>query len=150
MVTWPPPYSPFGISPANLKYSRGWSSTWTARWFFFGSGGMPFGTAQDTPTPSFSRRKSQCNRRAWCSCTTNLSALGCFRGTLAPGSGVFLKSRLASYSASFLATRKRLLVLCEPHLEADSCRRDLAGSEWAFRRQLFELRRRVRAARQHL
>src|SRR5438132_5041809 len=108
MVTVPPPYSPFGISPANLKYSSGWSSTCTARWFFFGSGGMPLGTAHDTPTPSFSRRRSQCSRRAWCSWTTNRGALTPRRGTLAPGSGVRLKSRLASYSASFRATRRRL------------------------------------------
>src|SRR5438132_8940439 len=106
--TCPPPYSPFGISPANLKYSSGWSSTWTARWFFFGSGGMPLGTAHETPTPSFSSRKSQCSRRAWCSWTTNRGALVSLRGTLAPGSGVRLKSRLASYSASLRATMKRL------------------------------------------
>src|SRR5438105_6374228 len=106
--TWPPPYSPFGISPANLKYSSGWSSTWTARWFFLGSGGMPLGTAHETPTPSRSRRKSQCRRRAWCSWTTNRGALVSLRGTLAPGSGVRLKSRLASYSASLRATMKRL------------------------------------------
>src|SRR5213593_4315294 len=108
IFTVPPPYSPFGISPANLKYSSGWSSTWTARWFFFGSGGMPLGTAQDTPTPSFSRRKSQCRRRAWCSWTTNRSARAALRSTRAPGSGVFLKSRLASYSASFFAMRNTL------------------------------------------
>src|SRR5438132_7656351 len=108
MVTVPPPYSPFGISPANLKYSSGWSSTWTARWFFFGSGGMPLGTAHETPTPSFSSRKSQCSRRAWCSWTTNRGALVSLWGTLAPGSGVRLKSRLASYSASLRATMKRL------------------------------------------
>src|SRR5438105_14096541 len=69
---------------------------------------MPLGTAHDTPTPSFSSRKSQCSRRAWCSWTTNRGALVSLRGTLAPGSGVRLKSRLASYSASFLATNKRL------------------------------------------
>src|SRR5712692_2246110 len=111
MVTVPPPYSPFGISPANLKYSSGWSSTWTARWFFFGSGGMPLGTAHDTPTPSFSSRRSQCSRLAWCSWTTRRGARASLRSgdrTREPGSGVFLKSLLASYSASFLATRKRL------------------------------------------
>src|SRR5437016_13279021 len=69
---------------------------------------MPLGTAHDTPTPSFSSRKSQCSRRAWCSWTTNRGALVSLRGTLAPGSGVRLKSRFASYSASFLATNKRL------------------------------------------
>src|SRR5438552_6126672 len=69
---------------------------------------MPLGTAHDTPTPSFSSRKSQCRRRAWCSWTTNRGALVSLRGTLAPGSGVRLKSLLASYSASFLATNKRL------------------------------------------
>src|SRR5690242_5973966 len=109
IVTVPPPYSPFGISPANLKYSSGWSSTWTARWFCLGSGGMPLGTAHETPTPSFSSRRSQCRARAWCSWTTNRGAREAFFGTRAPGSGVLLKSRLASYSASFLvATNRRL------------------------------------------
>src|SRR5438477_248441 len=69
---------------------------------------MPLGTAHETPTPSFSSRKSQCNRRAWCSWTTNRGALVSLRGTVAPGSGVRLKSRLASYSASLRATMKRL------------------------------------------
>src|SRR5438067_7615871 len=69
---------------------------------------MPLGTAHETPTPSFSSRKSQCNRRAWCSWTTNRGALVSLRGTLAPGSGVRLKSRLASYAASFFAMTKRL------------------------------------------
>src|SRR5713101_6290288 len=70
---------------------------------------MPFGTAHETPTPSFSNRRSQCSRRAWCSWTTKRSARGAFFGTRAPGSGVFLKSLLALYSASLVvATRKRL------------------------------------------
>src|SRR5487761_1041871 len=97
------------MSPAKLMYPRGWSSTWTARWFFLGSAGTPLGTAHETSTPSRSSRKSQCRRRAWCSCTTNRGALVSLRGTLAPGSGVFLKSRLASYSASFLATSDKRL-----------------------------------------
>src|SRR6266567_2289886 len=111
---------------------------------------MPLGTAHETPTPSFSSRRSQCSRRAWCSWTTNRGALATFRGTLAPGSGVRLKSRLASYSASFLATRKRLLVLSEPHLEADPRHRDLGRFERAFCNEAFELGRRIRAAAQHL
>src|SRR5437660_10020876 len=69
---------------------------------------MPLGTAPETPTPSFSSRKSQCSRRAWCSWTTNRGALVSLRGTLAPGSGERLKSLLASYSAGFLATGRRL------------------------------------------
>src|SRR5438309_9693203 len=69
---------------------------------------MPLGTAHETPTPSFSSRKSQCSRRAWCSWTTNRGALVSLWGTLAPGAGVRLKSRLASYSASLRATMKRL------------------------------------------
>src|SRR5256885_5394410 len=69
---------------------------------------MPLGTAHDTPTPSFSSRKSQCRRRAWCSWTTNRGALVSLRGTLAPGSGVRLKSRLASYWTSLRAMTKRL------------------------------------------
>src|SRR6266851_1865891 len=132
--TCPPPYSPLGISPANLKYSSGWSSTCTARWFCFGSGGMPLGTAHETPTPSFSSRKSQCSRRAWCSWTTNRGARAACLGTRAPGSGVFLKSRLASYSASFFAITSKVrlrLLLPEPDLEADPLGRDLACPEWA-------------------
>src|ERR1700704_4229441 len=70
--------------------------------------GTPFGTAHETSTPSRSSRKSQWSRRAWCSWTTNRGALVSLRRTLAPGSGVRLKSLLASYSASFLAIRKTL------------------------------------------
>ncbi len=51
-------------------YSSGWSSVWTARWLSSGSVGMPFGTAHDASTPSRSRRRSQCRRRAWCSWIT--------------------------------------------------------------------------------
>ena len=61
-VIEPAPYCPLGISPAKVRYSSGWSSVWTARWFFRGSAGMPFGTAHDASTPSRSRRRSQCRR----------------------------------------------------------------------------------------
>ena len=44
--TVPAPYSPSGISPSNVAYSSGWSSTWTARCCCPGSSGTPFGTAQ--------------------------------------------------------------------------------------------------------
>src|SRR5699024_7068512 len=62
--TVPPPYSPAGISPANLAYSRGWSSVRTASRFSFSSSGGPLGTAHETSTPPRSRRRSQCSRRA--------------------------------------------------------------------------------------
>ncbi len=58
MVTEPAPYSPRGICPSKRPYSSGWSSVCTARWFTAGSSGSPFGTAQDTSTPSRSSRKS--------------------------------------------------------------------------------------------
>src|SRR4051812_34143950 len=98
---------------------------------------MPLGTAHETPTPSFSRRRSQWRRLAWCSWTTNRSARAGLRSTRAPGSGVFLKSRLASYSASFFAIRNTLghgrsllagtrLLLIESHLEFYPADGDLA------------------------
>src|SRR5205823_2501748 len=66
---------PLGISPAKSMYSSGWSSTCTARWLRWGSGGMPLGTAQLTSTPSRSSLKSQCRRVAWCSWTTKRGPL---------------------------------------------------------------------------
>src|SRR5436853_7808182 len=93
---------------------------------------MPLGTAHDTPTPSFSSRKSQCSRRAWCSWTTKRGALVSLRGTLAPGSGVRLKSRLASYSASFFAITRRLgygrLLLVDPGLRGPAGANEKRGS----------------------
>ena len=64
MVTSPPPYSPLGIVPSKVPYSRGWSSVCTARRFTSVSSGGPLGTAQETSTPWFSRRKSQCRLEA--------------------------------------------------------------------------------------
>ena len=58
MLTWPPPYSPFGMEPAKVAYSSGWSSVWTASRLSPVSVGGPFGTAQLTSTPSCSSRKS--------------------------------------------------------------------------------------------
>src|SRR5690625_2606029 len=72
--TVPPPYSPLGISPAKLAYDKGWSSVWTARRLVFVSSGGPFGTAQETRTPSRSRRKSQCRRLASWRWITNIAA----------------------------------------------------------------------------
>src|SRR3984885_2779901 len=102
MVTAPPPYSPRGIWPWKVAYSSGWSSVCTARWFCAGSSGTPFGSAQETSPPPRSSRKSQCSRRAWCSCTTKMPACppvpsGSPSGT---GSGVRAGSRLPRYSAS--------------------------------------------------
>ena len=98
----PAPYSPFGISPSKVMYSSGWSSVWTALRFSLGSRGIPLGTAQETPTPSCSRRRSQCRRVASCCWTTKRGApfppLPSFRGA---GSAVLPKSRLRSYSLSF-------------------------------------------------
>ncbi len=64
--------------------------------------GTPRGSAQLTSTPSCSRRKSQCRRRAWCSWITKVGApsaegAGAASGT---GSGVFLWSRMDRYFAS--------------------------------------------------
>ena len=56
--TVPPPYWPFGISPSNLPYSSGWSSTWTASALSPGASGTPFGTAQEASAPLRSSRKS--------------------------------------------------------------------------------------------
>src|SRR5438477_9945759 len=67
---------------------------------------MPLGTAQETSTPSRSRRKSQCRRRAWCSWTTNLGCLVLGVLVAALGSGVCSKLRLALYSFSLpIATK---------------------------------------------
>src|ERR1022692_3323511 len=101
MLTCPPPYSPFGMSPSKLPYSSGWSSVRTARWFVAGSSGIPLGSAHDTRTPSRSRRKSQCRARAWCSWMTN-TGRSSPRGPREPavriGSGVLAGSRLARYA----------------------------------------------------
>src|SRR3954465_12623633 len=63
---------------------------------------MPLGTAQETSTPSRSRRRSQCRLRAWCSWITKRGCLAFLLARFLPdGSGVFLKSRFLSYSPSF-------------------------------------------------
>ena len=54
----PPPYSPAGISPSNVAYSSGWSSTCTASRRSPLRIGTPFGTAQLRSTPFSSRRRS--------------------------------------------------------------------------------------------
>src|SRR3954470_18832046 len=64
-----------------------------------GTSGMPFGTAQDTATPSRSRRRSQCSRVALCSCTTKRAPAPASVSAGA-GSGVAPKSRFARYSPS--------------------------------------------------
>src|SRR6476646_7494928 len=72
--------------------------------FSSGTSGMPFGTAQETATPSRSRRRSQCSRVALCSWTTkrrrrrSSEVPGLRPGT--SGSGEALKSRLRRYSFS--------------------------------------------------
>jgi hypothetical protein len=101
IVIDPPPYSPFGISPENSRYSMGWSSVRTASRTVAGSVGRPLGTAQEASTPSRSRRTSQCSRRAWCSWMTKRcpspGPAGSLSGT---GSGVRRGSRLRRYSSS--------------------------------------------------
>jgi hypothetical protein len=57
-MTEPPPYSPFGITPSKLAYSRGWSSVRTASRRSPGRRLGPLGTDQLKSTPSCSRRKS--------------------------------------------------------------------------------------------
>src|SRR5918995_75857 len=91
------------MSPSNSRYSSGWSSVWTARLLRFGSGGMPRGTAHDSSTPSCSRRRSQCRRRAWCSWITNRPPGSPSSGPPV-GSGVASKSRFARYRSIRLLT----------------------------------------------
>src|SRR3954454_22952996 len=64
-----------------------------------GSSGMPFGTAQETATPSRSRRRSQWSRVALCSWTTKRFLAESAPGS-GPGSGVAPKLRLRRYSLS--------------------------------------------------
>src|SRR4051794_28399146 len=66
-----------------------------------GTSGMPFGTAQETATPSRSRRRSQCRRVAECSCTTKRSPPA-ESVESAAGSGVDANRRLRRYSPSSL------------------------------------------------
>src|SRR4051794_33969699 len=74
-----------------------------------GTSGMPFGTAQETATPSRSRRRSQCSRVALCSCTTKRFAAG-ESSRPGPGSGVAAKSRFRRYSVSWSLVFLELLV----------------------------------------
>src|SRR5918999_1934491 len=103
----PAPYSPFGISPSNSRYSSGWSSVRTASRFSSGWAGIPRGTAHDASVPSCSSRRSQWSRRAWCSCTTKRGseeAAFLRRAALPPaGSGVFFGSRFFLYAPSLSA-----------------------------------------------
>ena len=57
-ITVPAPYCFGGIVPSKPPYDSGWSSTWIAMRFSFGSKLGPFGTAQLSSTPSSSSRKS--------------------------------------------------------------------------------------------
>src|SRR5215831_1245940 len=111
IVTLPAPYWPLGISPSKSPYSSGWSSTWTARLLRRGSSGTPRGTAHETRTPSRSRRRSQCRRRAWCCWTTKRRTWEAASSVVASpaGSGVSWKSRLALYERSLpMGTKLRL------------------------------------------
>src|SRR5574341_2015509 len=86
--------------PSKSPYSRGWSSTCTARRLSAGLREGPLGTAQDFKTPSISRRRSKCSRRAACWWTTNRPpALGAATGP-PKGSGVASSLRLARYALS--------------------------------------------------
>src|ERR1044071_5337997 len=61
---------------------------------------MPLGIAQEAATPSCSKRRSQCRRRALCCWTTKRSDPFLRRRRFGAGSGVASKSRLRSYSLS--------------------------------------------------
>ena len=91
----PPPYSPFGITPSKVRYSSGWSSVWTARRFSLGTRLGPRVTAQLFRTPSSSRRRSKCRRRASCFWTQKRSPVA--RLGLPFGSGVCSKLRFSLY-----------------------------------------------------
>ena len=95
IFTVPAPYCPFGMVPSNSAYSIGWSSVCTARRLTSVSSGGPFGTAQETSTPSCSRRKSQCRWEASCSPMTKIGSpargAGAASGT---GSPVLSLSRM--------------------------------------------------------
>ena len=58
-IDGPAPYWPSGMTPSNSAYSNGWGSTCMASRLSAGSGEGPFGTAQDSRTPSISSRRSQ-------------------------------------------------------------------------------------------
>jgi membrane-bound metal-dependent hydrolase YbcI (DUF457 family) len=63
----------------------------------FTAGAWAAGMWQETSTPSRSRRKSQCRRRAWCSWTTKLPAFpasAAAASAAGTGSGVRVASRL--------------------------------------------------------
>src|SRR4051794_40634032 len=87
------------MTPSHDRYSSGWSSVWTAMRFSPGTSGIPFGTAQETATPSRSRRRSQWSRVALCSWTTKRFSPESAPGS-GPGSGEAPKSRLRRYSLS--------------------------------------------------
>src|SRR5919106_2939030 len=100
-MTGPPPYSPSGITPSNVAYSRGWSSVGMARRFSRGSVDGPLGTAHDFSTPPAASRKSQCMAVASCCWMTNRGRRPVARRRLPPaGSGVLRLSRFRRYSWS--------------------------------------------------
>src|SRR2546422_4757990 len=87
--------------PSKSPYSRGWSSTFTARRLSAGLADGPLGTAHDFRTPSISSRRSQCRRVASCMWTmSNPPGFGAGLGTNPPGSGVSVNARFARYCAS--------------------------------------------------
>src|SRR5688572_5532898 len=110
-MTSPAPYCPGGITPSKEPYSKGWSSVGTARRFSLGSSDGPFGTAHDLSTPSHSRRKSKCRRRAECCWTTNSSGPVRAAGADGGGSGVASNVRLEEYSRSEAASPAALRVV---------------------------------------
>src|SRR3954453_13913718 len=97
------------MTPSQVRYSSGWSSVCTAIRFSPGTSGIPFGTAQETATPSRSRRRSQCRRVALCSWTTKRLPVAS-SPDLGPGSGDAWKSRLRRYSPSCSAVFLELFV----------------------------------------
>src|SRR3954462_8559158 len=109
----PAPYWPLGIGPWTTRNSSGWSSVRTALRLRLGSSGMPLGIAHEASVPSCSRRRSQCRRVAWGSCTTKRPAAAGSPSAAPPaGSGVSVKARFARYSARrSLAIRSAVAVL---------------------------------------
>lgn len=92
-ITVPPPYSPFAMTPSNVRYSSGWSSVGTASRRSRGFSDGPRGTAHDFSTPPTSSRKSKCMRRAWWIWTTKQGAAP-VRPPSPYGSAVASKCRL--------------------------------------------------------
>src|SRR3712207_801883 len=85
-------------------YSSGWSSVCTALRLTPGSFGSALGMANETSTPSRSRRRSQCRRVAWCSWMTKRPPSSPSGTSEGRGSGVAPALRFLRYVSSLSAT----------------------------------------------